>query len=70
MKTDGTLRQLPSGAWAIQVPGCKPVRILTGEVFMIEVAGRIKRTRLAKRADGKYHSTTGAELREGMRAGF
>jgi hypothetical protein len=70
MKTDGKLRQLPSGEWAIQAPGREPVRIVAGEVYMVEVAGKMKRTRLAQRADGKYHSTTGVELCDGMRAGF
>jgi hypothetical protein len=70
MKTDGTLRQFPSGEWAIQVSGREPVRILAGEVFMVKVAGKMKRTRLAQRADGKYHSTTGLELRDGMQARF
>jgi hypothetical protein len=70
MKTDGKLRLLLSGEWAIQLSGREPVRVLPGEVFIVEVAGKMKRTRLAQRADGKYHSTTGLELRDGMRARF
>jgi hypothetical protein len=70
MKTDGKLRQLTSGQWAIQAPGREPVTIVAGEVILVEVNGKLKRTRFRLRADGKYYSTTGVALCEGLRAGF
>ena len=70
MKLDSVLRLLPTGEWAIQAPGREPVRIVEREVFMVEVGGKMKRTRLAQGSDCKYRSSTGLELRDGMRAGL
>ena len=73
-----TLRQLPSGGWAIQVPGREPVPIVAGEIFLLEVQGerRMMRVRMEWK-DGRWYAVlyTGrgarrAELRDGLRAGF
>jgi hypothetical protein len=73
-----TLRQLPSGEWAIQVPGREPVRIVAGESFLLEVQGerRMMRVRMERKEGGWYAVFSGArgnrrvELRDGLRAGF
>ena len=73
-----TLRQLPSGGWAIQVPGREPVQIVAGEIFLLEVQGerRMMRVRMEWK-DGRWYAVlyTGrgarrVELRDGLRAGF
>ena len=73
-----TLRQLPSGGWAIQVPGREPVQIVAGEIFLLEVQGerRMMRVRMDWK-DGRWYAVlyTGrgarrVELRDGLRAGF
>ena len=73
-----TLRQLPSGGWAIQVPGREPVPIVAGEIFLLEVQGerRMMRVRMEWK-DGRWYAVlyTGrgarrVELRDGLRAGF
>ena len=73
-----TLRQLPSGGWAIQVPGREPVPIVAGEIFLLEVQGerRMMRVRMQRNEGGWYAFFSGAyrgrrvELRDGLRAGF
>jgi hypothetical protein len=69
-ETQGTLRMLPSGEWAIQAPGREPVPIVAGEIFLLEVAGELKQTRMEQRADGEYVSVNGYRLADGLRAGF
>jgi hypothetical protein len=73
-----TLRQLPSGEWAIQVPGHDSVPIVAGEKFLLEVQGerRMMRIRM-ERKEGRWYAVLyigrGArrvELRDGLRAGF
>jgi len=73
-----TLRQLPSGGWAIQVPGREPVPIVAGEIFLLEVQGerRMMRVRMEWK-DGRWYAvlytgrgTRRVELRDGLRAGF
>jgi hypothetical protein len=73
-----TLRQLPSGEWAIQVPGPEPVPIVVGEKLLLEVQGerRMMRVRM-ERKEGRWYAVlyTGraarrVELRDGLRAGF
>ena len=73
-----TLRQLPSGGWAIQVPGREPVQIVAGEIFLLEVQGerRMMRVRMEWK-DGRWYAVlyTGrgarrVELRDGLCAGF
>jgi len=72
------LQQLPSGEWAIQVPGREPVPIVAGEIFLLEVQGerRMMRVRMEWK-DGRWYAVlyTGrgarrVELRDGLRAGF
>jgi hypothetical protein len=73
-----TLRQLPSGEWAIQVPGREPVPIVVGEKFLLEVQGERRMMRVGmERKEGRWYAVlyTGrgarrVELRDGLRAGF
>ena len=67
MKTDGTLRKLPSGQWAIQAPGREPVPIVAGEIFLLEG----KRVLRIEHREGQWYVIgRRVELRDGMRAGF
>lgn|SRR5262245_59255584 len=54
--------------------GREPLEITSGEVFMIEVAGELKQTRMEYRhlgrSKGEYYSVDGYALRDGLRAGF
>jgi hypothetical protein len=69
MKTDSTLRQLASSQWAIQAPGREPAEIPAGEIFMLEVAGELKRARMEQRpGGGEYYVVQGYDPREGLRA--
>jgi hypothetical protein len=75
-----TLRQLPSGEWAVQAPGREPVRIVAGDIFSPEV-GRCEmgRARMEQR-DGQWlavligvrgeQSKRRVELRDGLGASF
>jgi hypothetical protein len=69
-----TLRQLPSGQWAIAAPGRAPVAIIEGEVFEIEVGGKMKLARMERRRrpDGTemWVTAQGYKLRAGVRARF
>jgi hypothetical protein len=77
--TESTLRRQPGGQWAIAAPGCEPVNILAGEVFLLEVLGerKLKQVRMMQR-DRHWRavlSNSGpierrVELRDGLRAGF
>jgi hypothetical protein len=72
-----TLRQLPSGEWAIQATGREPVRIAAGEFFSLEVRHAMRRTRM-EQCDGQWlallSGVRGAgrrvELRDGLGASF
>ena len=78
--TDGTLRMLPSGQWAIAAPGRVPVPIVAGEIFLLEVQGERELVRVRiERKDGlgRWYAVPSSgrtersvELREGLRAGF
>ena len=73
-----TLRQLPSGGWAIQVPGREPVPIVAGEIFLLEVQGERKPMRVRmERKEGEWFAFFSgarggrrAELRDGLMAAF
>jgi hypothetical protein len=71
---EGTLRPQPSGRWAIVCPGKSPVAIVDGEIFELEVGGRMKLARMERRRrpDGieEWVAAQGYELRDGLRAGF
>jgi hypothetical protein len=68
------LCRLPAGGWAIAAPGRAPVAITEGEVFKIEVAGKMNLARMERRRrpDGtsEWVTAQGYELRDGLRAGF
>ena len=49
MTNQGKLCRLPAGGWAIVAPGLSPVSIVEGEVFELEVAGRMKLARMERR---------------------
>jgi hypothetical protein len=82
VEKEGTLRMQSSGRWAICRPGRKPVEITSGEVFRVEVDGKLQITRMEYRhfdddpirhrqsrgKPGEYYSVDGFELRSGMRA--
>jgi hypothetical protein len=68
---EGTLCQQPSGRWAIICPGRSPVAIVEGEVFELEVAGKMKLARMERRrGTNEWVTAQGYELRDGLRAGF
>jgi predicted NAD/FAD-binding protein len=67
---EGTLHLQPNGRWAIIRPGRSPVAILEGEIFEIEVRGKMRRARMERRRDGQWVTAEGYELRDGARAGF
>jgi hypothetical protein len=71
---EGTLCQQPSGRWAIICPGRSPVAIGEGEVFELEVGGRMKLACMERRRrpDGtdEWVAAQGCELRDGLHAGF
>ena len=46
---EGTLHLQPNGRWAIIRPGRSPVAIVEGEVFELEVAGKMKLARMERR---------------------
>jgi hypothetical protein len=73
----GVLRMQQSGRWAVIRPDHDPVEITGGEVFRVEVNGRLRATRMEFRhhskpapngEPGKYYSIDDYQLREGMRA--
>jgi hypothetical protein len=72
----GKLCRLPAGGWAIAWPGLEPVGIPPGEIFELEVAGKMKmklaRMERRRRPDGtdEWVAARGYELRDGLRAGF
>ena len=72
-----TLRQLPSGEWAIKAPGREPVRIAAGEFFSIKVRRAMRRTRMDQCDGGWLAVLSGVrgagrrvELRDGLGASF
>jgi hypothetical protein len=67
---EGILRTQPNGRWAIIRPGRSPVAIPDGEIFEVEVRGKMRRGRMERRRDGQWVTAEGYELRDGARAGF
>ena len=52
-----TLPQLPSGEWAIQVPGREPVPIVVGKIFLLGVQGERRMMRVTmKRKEGAWYA--------------
>jgi hypothetical protein len=71
---EGFLRMQPSGRWAVCRFGREPVEITSGELFRVEVPGKLAQpsTRMEYRphdgGGGEYYSVDGYELRDGLRA--
>jgi hypothetical protein len=70
MSDQGKLCRLPASGWAIVAPGRSPVAIVEGEIFEVEVRGKMRRARMERRRDGQWVTAEGYELRDGARAGF
>ena len=64
---EGVLRLQPSGRWAIMRPGREPFELTSGDVFRVEVDGKLQITRMELWSEG-YYSVDGYKLRDGMRA--
>ena len=61
----------PSGRWAICRPGQDPLEITSGDLFSVEVAGKLKPTRMEFwhiTGTREYFSVDGYHLRNGLRA--
>jgi Domain of unknown function (DUF5348) len=65
---DGTLHLQPSGRWAILRPGREPFELTSGDVFRVEVGGKLQITRMGHLWGEGYYSVDGYKLRDGMRA--
>ena len=79
---EGTLRMQSNRRWAITRPGRAPYELTSGDVFRVEVKGRLQVTRMEYRnfgddpirhrqprgQSGEYYSVDGFELRSGIRA--
>ena len=64
----GTLYMTQSGRRAVCRSGKSPIEIASGEVFRVEVDGKMRTTRMEFEGGGcGYHSVDGYELRSGMR---
>jgi hypothetical protein len=65
---EGTLNKMLSGSWAICRSGKNPIEIKHGDIFRIEVDGKMRPTRMEFEGDRGYHSADGYQLRSGLRA--
>jgi hypothetical protein len=65
---EGVLRLQPSGRWAIIRPGREPFELTSGDVFRVEVDGKLEITRMGHLWSESYYSIEGYTLRDGMRA--
>jgi hypothetical protein len=65
---EGTLCQQPSGRWAILRRGREPFELTSGDVFRVEVDGKLQITRMGHLLGEGYCSVDGYPLRDGMRA--
>jgi len=64
---EGTLNKMQSGRWAVCRSGRNPIEIANGDVFRIEVDGKLRPTRMEFEVGRGYHSVDGYELRSGLR---
>lgn len=67
----GTLILLDSGRWAVVARDREPYEITSGEVFAVDVAGVLRKTRMEfarGSSGGRYVSVDDFPLREGLRA--
>jgi hypothetical protein len=65
---EGMLNKMQSGRWAVCRSGRNPIEIMSGDVFRVEVAGKMRYTQMLFKDDRGYHSVDGFELRTGLRA--
>jgi Domain of unknown function (DUF5348) len=65
---EGTLHLQASGRWAIIRPGREPFELTSGDVFRVEVGGKLQITRMGHLWSEGYYSIEGYPLRDGMRA--
>ena len=65
---EGTLHRQPSGRWAIIRPGREPFELTSGDVFRVEVDGKLQITRMGHLWGEGCYSVDGYPLRDGMRA--
>ena len=70
MTKEGVLRMQPSGRCAICRPGRAPIEITSGELFRVQVDGKLQATRMEYRHSqpAEYYSIDGYQLRDGLRA--
>ena len=68
LQREGTLHLQASGRWAIMRPGREPFELTSGDVFRVEVDGKLQITRMGHLSGGGYYSVDGYKLRDGMRA--
>ena len=64
----GTLHQQSSGRWAILRLGREPFELTSGDVFRVEVDGKLQITRMGHLRSEGYYSVEGYTLRDGIRA--
>jgi Domain of unknown function (DUF5348) len=64
---EGTLHLQASGRWAIMRPGREPFELTSGDIFRVEVGGKLQITCM-EHLWGGYYSVDGYKLRDGMRA--
>lgn len=64
---EGTLRMQSNRRWSIVRPGRAPYELTSGDVFRIEMGGKLVTTRMEFRhvrpGGGEYYSVDGYELR-------
>ena len=65
---EGTLHLQASGRWAIMRPGREPFELTSGDVFRVEVDGKLQITRMGHLWGEGYYSVDGYKLRDGIRA--
>jgi Domain of unknown function (DUF5348) len=65
---EGTLHLQASGRWAIMRTGREPFELTSGDVFRVEVGGKLQVTRMGHLWGEGYYSVDGYKLRDGMRA--
>ena len=68
LQREGTLHLQASGRWAIMRPGREPFELTSGDVFRVEVDGKLQITRMGHLWGEGYYSIEGYPLRDGMRA--
>ena len=55
-ESEGTLRLMASGRWAVCQPGQDPIEITAADLFHIEFAGKLHLTRMKFRLSGARFS--------------